>query len=127
MKYCNQFPFQIISVSCLFKPVIDTNTNGNTLFQKIISIVCKYCEVTRDDLRSDSRKTELVEARNLALFFTHKYGKRKSLEQLGKYFNRKHSSVIYSLQSVNNFIQVDPEFKSQYEFLEREILAVLTN
>lgn len=127
MKYCNPFPFNIVSVSCLFKPVSEFNTNGNTIFQKIISIVCRQCEVTRAGLRSKSREIELVEARYMAVYFTHTYSEIKTLKAIGRYFNRDHSSIIYALNNLHRFKRVDKAFKARFELIEKEILQAITN
>lgn len=126
-KYCKPYPYQQVSVSCVFKPVVDTNTNGNTLFQKIISIVCRYCEVTREQLQSGRRITELVEARHLAVYFISTHVRKATSTRIGRYFNRDHTTVLHSIKCVNDFKDTDQAFKSQFEFLEREVLKAITN
>lgn len=126
-KYCNPITYHQISVSCIFSPLVNTNTNGNTLFQKIMKIVCKYCEVSREELRSNGRKTELVEARHLAIYFIYTHVPKVTSARVGRYFNRDHSTVLNSIKCVKSFKDTDPAFKSQFEFLEREILNELIN
>lgn len=99
----------------------------NPLFDEIVNIVCDGCKIPLDDLRGRSTKTPIVEARHLAIYFTYNNVPKMSSNILGRYFDRDHSTVLHSIQKVKDFKQYDKAFKSQFDFLEREVLRAITN
>jgi chromosomal replication initiator protein len=66
---------------------------------KIISFVCQAYGFGFDDLRSKSRKRDRVIARNTAFYLARKHTEL-SLMDIGRRFNRKHSTVIKGIASV---------------------------
>mmetsp|Transcript_26954 Transcript_26954/g.62617 ORF Transcript_26954/g.62617 Transcript_26954/m.62617 type:complete len:480 (+) Transcript_26954:3396-4835(+) len=83
--------------------------------------VAAYYGVPLENLKSKSRKRELVVARQLAMFFAKKYTNH-SLKSIGHYFGKRdHSTVIYALQAVNDMLDTDPRFKLSFEDLQRKI------
>jgi chromosomal replication initiator protein len=66
---------------------------------KIISFICQAYGFGFDDLRSKSRKRDRVIARNTAFYLARKHTDL-SLVDIGRRFNRKHSTVIKGIASV---------------------------
>jgi chromosomal replication initiator protein len=66
---------------------------------KIISFVCQAYGFGFDELRSKSRKRDRVVARNTAFYLARKHTEL-SLVDIGRRFNRKHSTVIKGIASV---------------------------
>ncbi len=66
---------------------------------KIISFICQAYGFGFDDLRSKSRKRDRVLARNTAFYLARKHTDL-SLVDIGRRFNRKHSTVIKGIASV---------------------------
>lgn len=66
---------------------------------KIISFVCQAYGFGLDELRSKSRKKDRVIARNTAFYLARKHTDL-SLVDIGRRFNRKHSTVIKGIASV---------------------------
>jgi len=73
--------------------------NPSIDLDKIISFVCQVYGFGVDDLRSKSRKKDRVLARNTAFYLARKHTEL-SLEDIGRRFNRKHSTVIKGVASV---------------------------
>ncbi|NCD25000.1 MAG: chromosomal replication initiator protein DnaA [Deltaproteobacteria bacterium] len=67
--------------------------------ERIISFVCQAYGFALDDLRSKSRKKDRVVARNTAFYLARKHTDL-SLAEIGQRFNRKHSTVIKGIASV---------------------------
>ncbi len=65
----------------------------------IIRRICGGFAVSKDQLQSKSRRRELVTARNTAFFLARKHTDL-SLEEIGKRFNRKHSTVIKGIMNI---------------------------
>lgn len=67
--------------------------------ERIISFVCQAYGFGLDELRSKSRKRDRVMARNTAFYLARKHTEL-SLADIGRRFNRKHSTVIKGIAAV---------------------------
>lgn len=76
-----------------------TLDNASIDLDKIISFVCQAYGFGLDELRSKSRKKDRVIARNTAFYLARKHTEM-SLVDIGRRFNRKHSTVIKGIASV---------------------------
>ena len=83
--------------------------------------VAKYFDVTVEQLKSKTRVRKVVQARQLSMFLAKKLTDT-SLQKIGGAFgNRDHSTVIYSLRAVQNFLDTDPLFKDAAQEVEKRI------
>lgn len=83
--------------------------------------VAAHYSISLEDLKSKSRKRELVTARQIAMFFAKKYTNH-SLKSIGHYFGgRDHSTVIHALQAVNDMLDTEPHLKLSFKDLQRKI------
>ena len=67
--------------------------------QSILALVCKAFEATPQMLRSPSRRKDLVTARNAAFYLLRKHT-GMTLQEIGREFNRKHSTVINGITAL---------------------------
>ncbi len=96
---------------------IDTEVTIDYL-QKSVS---EYYRISLEDLKSKSRKKELVIARQVAMHLAKAYTNH-SLKSIGAYFGgRDHSTVIHALQAVNDMLTTDQQFKKSFEELKKKI------
>ncbi len=72
-------------------------------FEDIVMQICSGFNLTIDQLNSRSRKREYVVARNAAYYLARKHTDL-SLQQIGERFNRKHSSVLKGITSLEQEI-----------------------
>lgn len=63
------------------------------ILDSIASIVGDICDVSIEDLRSCSRRTELIEARSILVWHANKCG--MSAHDIAKYINKKNCGSIY--------------------------------
>ena len=83
--------------------------------------VANHYSITPEDLKSKSRKKELVVARQVAMYFSKQYTNH-SLKSIGHYFGgRDHSTVIHALQAVSNALDTEPHFKVSFNELQQKI------
>lgn len=76
-----------------------------------LQVVCKATGIIPNELLSTSRKRELVWPR----FILITYMRRElsmTLKDIGKFFNRDHSTVLYAISQYDNLYMYDREFKS---------------
>ena len=81
-------------------------TKPKTSKDIIIDSVCNRLGVTKDEIMSRRRFKHIVEARQIAMYVIHK---RISctLDEIGRVFNGlDHSTVLYSIKTVSNFIEM---------------------
>lgn len=87
--------------------------------QKIQEVVCDYFNIKRDLIQSKSRKREIVQARQVAMYFTKEHTEL-SLSQIGTHIGkRNHATVLHSYNTVKGLIEVDKTFRSNVEEIER--------
>ena len=87
--------------------------------QKIQEVVCDYFNIKRDLIQSRSRKREIVQARQVAMYFT-KAHTEMSLAQIGSHIGkRNHATVLHACKTVSGLIKVDQNFRSNVEEIER--------
>jgi len=92
-----------------------------TTIEHIKDVVIKYFDITEELFDSKCRKKELVQARQLAMYFSLKFT-NKTLNYIGMQIGkRNHATVLYAKKTVNNHIETEKYFKSLVETLEKKI------
>ena len=83
--------------------------------------VAEYYHLSPDDLKAKTRKKEVVIARQVAMYFSKDYTNH-SLKSIGYHFGgRDHSTVIHAVQSVNDMIDVNANFKTNIDDLRKKL------
>lgn len=88
----------------------------------IVETVAAHYGLTPDDLRGKKRNRQMVEARGVAMYLIRKRMNRP-FTQIGEYFFRDHSIVLYSNQKVEQRIQAESEFKDCIEQISDKLKA----
>ncbi len=87
---------------------------------QIQRIICDYYQVNLRELLGKGRQKKLVRARQLGLYFSRLYTK-KTMVELGRLFQRSHTSVVHALQTLERDRQVEPRLEQEVKFLEERI------
>jgi len=97
------------------------NTKREISIDFIQKVVCDYFGLPNDVLHSKTRKREIVQARQIAMYFSKNLTK-SSLSTIGSLIgNKDHATVLYACKTVNNLIDTDKHFKGQVEDIERKL------
>jgi len=89
--------------------------------EEIQRLVCGYFSIPEDLVRAKTRKREVVQARQVAMFFAKQFTQH-SLKTIGLHFGgRDHSTVIHANQSVENQIETDPKFRMMMDEIRHKI------
>ncbi len=108
----------------LAKQMIDKfvkNTTREISIDYIQKIVCDYFNIGVDLINSKTRKREIVQARQLAMYFSKKMTK-SSLASIGLHCgNKDHATVLHACRTVNNLIDTDKQFKAYVDEIEKKI------
>lgn len=79
--------------------------------------VCNYFNIERVELSMPTRKRTVVTARQIAMTLI-KENTKLPLTQIGKLFNRDHSTVIYAMEAVSDLCETDKKYKAQFNHIQ---------
>jgi chromosomal replication initiator protein len=97
------------------------NASKEISIEYIQKLVCDFFGIGVDQVKSKTRKREIVQARQISMYFSKDLTK-SSLKTIGMHFGgRDHSTVIHVCQTVNDLIETDKKFKSDVEELSKRI------
>jgi chromosomal replication initiator protein len=97
------------------------NTTREISIDYIQKVVCDYFDLPLELINSKTRKREIVQARQLAMFFSKKHTK-SSLATIGLYCgNKDHATVLHACRTVNNLIETDKQFRVYVDEIEKKI------
>lgn len=83
--------------------------------------VCEYFKVKIEDIQSKTRKRDVVQARQLAMFFAKQYTKA-SLASIGTQIGKRdHATVLHACKTVKNLQETDKAFRGYIEDISRKI------
>jgi chromosomal replication initiator protein len=97
------------------------NSTREISIDYIQKLVCDFYNIPVEAVKSKTRKREIVQARQIAMYFTKDLTKA-SLKNIGIFFGgRDHSTVIHACQTVNDLIETDKKFRQDVEEIEKRI------
>ncbi|MEE9279620.1 MAG: DnaA/Hda family protein [Myxococcota bacterium] len=94
---------------------VDVSSRPRSLGE-IIELVAKSCALEREELCGRSRRRRIVQPRQLAMYLCRKYT-NASLKDIGRAFDRDHTSVIYAIEVVERRIVERPQLRYELEAL----------
>jgi chromosomal replication initiator protein len=108
----------------LAKQMIDKfvkNTAREVSIDYIQKVVCDYFQLPVDVMKSKTRKREVVQARQIAMYFSKSLTKA-SLASIGMHCGGKdHATVLHACRTVNNLMETDKRFRAYIEELSKKI------
>ncbi len=89
--------------------------------EKIQDMVCKYFDLSVDELKSESRFKNIVLPRQIAMYLARKLT-NLSLPEISKSFGKKdHTTILHSVKKIRKLTKEDSKIKSLIEDIEQEI------
>jgi chromosomal replication initiator protein len=111
----------------LAKSMIDKfvkNTAREVSIDFIQKVVSDYFDLPLELMKSKTRKREVVQARQIAMYFSKNLTKA-SLANIGAHLGGKdHATVLHACRTVNNLIETDKRFRNYIEDIEKKISIV---
>lgn len=87
----------------------------------ISKVVCDYFKLPVTQLQTKTRKREIVQARQLAMYFSKSLTK-ESLASIGLQIgNKDHATVLHACKTVSNLIDTDKNFRLSANEIERKL------
>lgn len=113
----NRKEYSIELAQSIIDKSVKNNRNDLTI-DHIQQIIADYFNLDIESLHSKTRKRNVVQARQLAMFFSKKYTKN-SLSTIGSQIGqRDHATVLHACKTVENLIETDRAFKKYVSDLE---------
>ena len=97
------------------------NTAREVSIEYIQKVVCDYFDLPIEMLKSKTRKREVVQARQISMYFSKKMTK-SSLANIGAHCGGKdHATVLHACRTVVNLSETDKQFRLYLEELEKKL------
>lgn len=95
--------------------------NEDISLAKIQNTVCEYFGITTESMISKTRKREIVQARQIAMYFGRNLTKT-SLASIGSQIGGKdHATVLHACNTVCDLIETDRNFKQYVTDIEKQL------
>ncbi|MBU1568739.1 MAG: chromosomal replication initiator protein DnaA [Proteobacteria bacterium] len=106
----------------LVRQVVGSVVGANQILTAamICELVSGQFKVSVKELQSKSRKKAFTTPRQIAMYLSRKYTE-ESLVDIGKTFNRDHSTVLHSIKVVSNMMVRDTSVNAQLEILGNKV------
>ena len=88
----------------------------------IKKMVCKYYNVTQEEIKSRSRKQNIVRPRQMAIYLARRFTDAP-LQTIGKSFNRYHATALHSINCIESGLKKDRTVQKQVEFFRQKLDA----
>jgi len=91
--------------------------------ERIQQVVCEHFKLSPKLLQEKTRKREIVQARQLAMYFC-KNLTNASLVDIGNQIGKKdHTTVLYACKTIADLIEMDRGFRAQVEELQKKLYS----
>jgi len=98
------------------------NTTKEISIDYIQKIVCDYFGLPIDQIHAKTRKREVVQARQVAMYFSKKHTK-SSLATIGlQCGNKDHATVLHACKTIANLIDTDKQFRGYATEIDKKII-----
>ena len=116
----NQVDVDIYLAKSVLKDFV-SKVSEDVSIEAIQRIVGEEMAIPVDDMKAKSRKREVVQARQIAMYFAKELT-QESLKAIGDHFGgRDHSTVIHALQTVKDLMATDKNFKQSVNNIRKKL------
>ena len=103
--------------------IVGEEQNDVTI-DKVQKVVCDYFNITKDDLLSKTRKRQIVQARQIAMYMSRSLI-NCSLSTIGAEIGGKdHATVLHACNTVNDLMTTDKSFRQYVSDIEKMLVPV---
>lgn len=127
VTYCVSLdlPFTYDTISIALGSIIpagmDRLSNKIKDIDRIKEVVSAYFQISIEDLISNSRKNQIVYARNVA-FYIIREKHHTPLKKIGECFGKRdHATVAHGYDKIKELIKTNPHTKSDIEYVEKKL------
>ena len=104
--------------------IVGEEQNDVTI-DKVQRVVCDYFNISKDDLLSKTRKRQIVQARQIAMYMSRNLISNCSLSTIGAEIGGKdHATVLHACTTVTDLMSTDKTFKQYVTDIEKLLVPV---
>jgi chromosomal replication initiator protein len=104
---------------------LTSTSNREITIEHIQQIVCDYYKIPIEIIQSKTRKSEIVQARQVSMFFSKSLTKA-TLASIGSCIGGKdHATVLHACKTVYKLIEENEQFSSQIKELEKRLKLLI--
>lgn len=97
------------------------NTVKEVSVEYIINIVCDYFKIPSEQLALKTRKHQVVQARQIAMYLSKKYS-NASLASIGQQCGKKdHATVHHACKTISDRLETDKQFRVMFADIEKKV------
>ena len=97
------------------------NTVKEVSVEYIINSVCDYFKISPEQMALNTRKHQVVQARQIAMYLSKKYS-NASLASIGQQCGKKdHATVHHACKTIADRLETDKQFKAMFADIEKKI------
>lgn len=97
------------------------NSRRELSIEYISKVVCDYFNIPVDSLQAKTRKREIVQARQITMYFSKNMTKY-SLASIGAQIgNKDHATVLHACKTVTNLKETDKNFRVYVDEIEKKL------
>lgn len=97
------------------------NSRRELSIEYISKVVCDYFDMPVETIQAKTRKREIVQARQITMFFSKNLTKH-SLASIGAQVgNKDHATVLHACKTVKNLRDTDKNFRQYVEDIEKKL------
>lgn len=85
----------------------------------IIEAVCEYMELSYEQIKETNRSKRVVTCRQMCMHFVYGRLPHVTFHDIGKMFERDHSTVIHAVGVVRDRMFLEPDFRKMVREIEK--------
>jgi len=97
-------------------------TNENC--ENLIRLVFHHFNIPFELAKTKSRKREIIIARQFAMYFLRQEFYQLSLQKIADFFDKDHSTVVYSIGQINDLSEYDFDIKEHHKKIMQRIIEM---
>ena len=101
----------------LIEPIVKSN---EFTIADIFTATANYYNVSLIDLRGNSRSKNIKIPRQIAIYFSYKYGKFTQSE-IGSYLNKDHTSIGYTIKTIEPLIDINDSLQQSIKDIKTKL------
>ena len=118
--FLNNEPVSVELATRCISDIVTGSEPDSVIVEKVIAAVSKKYGIAEDEIRGKKRNQEIVRARNIAIYIIRSITSL-SLPKIGSEFDRNHTTIMSSLNVIENEIKNKPLLELEIEELTKEI------
>ena len=92
--------------------------------ENLIRLVFNHFKIPFELAKTKSRKREIIIARQFAMYFLRQEFYQLSLQKIANFFDKDHSTVVYSIKQINDLVEYDFEIKEHHKNIMQRIIEM---